>query len=69
MPEPRIQYATTSDGVNIAFTTVGDGIPLVQIPAAFSHLQLEWQLPGFQTLYGRPMKGLGHLKVAPTSHA
>jgi len=27
--EPRIQYAKTSDGVDIAFATAGDGPPLL----------------------------------------
>ncbi len=30
--EPRIQYAKTSDGVSIAYWTLGEGIPLVMIP-------------------------------------
>ncbi len=51
--EPRIQYAKTEDGVSIAFSAMGEGIPFVQIPAAFSHLQLEWQLPEFRTWYER----------------
>ncbi len=25
--EPRIQYAKTSDGVSIAFSTLGEGVP------------------------------------------
>jgi class 3 adenylate cyclase len=42
--EPRIQYAQTSDGVSIAFWTLGEGTPLVQMPNfPFSHIQLEWQ--------------------------
>ena len=32
MAEPRIQYAKTTDGVSIAFWTLGEGIPLVQLP-------------------------------------
>jgi class 3 adenylate cyclase len=44
--EPRIQYATTADGVSIAFCTMGEGIPLVHMPfIPFSHIQLEWQVP------------------------
>ncbi len=31
--EPRIQYAKTSDGVNIAYATVGSGAPLVNMAA------------------------------------
>ncbi len=42
--EPRIQYAKTSDGVNIAYWTLGEGMPVVEMPAGeFSHIQLEWQ--------------------------
>ncbi len=29
--EPRIQYAKTSDGVNIAYWTMGEGMPFVVI--------------------------------------
>jgi len=46
--EPRIQYAKTSDGVNIAFATSGSGPPFVWMPNSgmpLSHLQSEWQLP------------------------
>ena len=44
--EPRIQYAQTADGVSIAFWTLGEGTPLVQMPSIpVSHIQLEWQFP------------------------
>jgi class 3 adenylate cyclase len=43
--EPRIQYAKTKDGVSIAFSTVGEGMPVVQLPGQFSHIQMEWQEP------------------------
>ena len=29
--EPRIQYAQTKDGVSIAFSTLGEGMPLVRV--------------------------------------
>ena len=52
MAEPRIQYAKTSDGVSIAFWTLGQGQPLVQMPALpWSHIQLEWQNPGSRRWY------------------
>src|SRR3990172_636003 len=42
--EPRIQYAKTSDGVSIAFWTLGEGMGFVHMPwIHFSHIQLEWQ--------------------------
>ena len=50
--EPRIQYAKTKDGVNIAFWTIGEGEPLVMIPTVpFSHVQLEWKMPAYARWY------------------
>ena len=52
--EPRIQYAKTADGVNIAFWTLGEGTPVVQMPnLPWSHIQLEWQDPGHRRWYER----------------
>lgn len=52
--EPRIQYATTADGVNIALFAVGEGAPLVQMPIGpFSHTQAEWGMAGFRSWYER----------------
>jgi class 3 adenylate cyclase/pimeloyl-ACP methyl ester carboxylesterase len=43
--EPRIQYAKTSDGVNIAYWTLGEGAPIVEMPGLpFAVSQLEWQM-------------------------
>ena len=42
MTEPEIQYAKTSDGVNIAFASAGEGPPLVRVPVvSVSHVQRE----------------------------
>jgi class 3 adenylate cyclase len=47
--EPVIQYAVTSDGVNIALSTIGHGPPIVFLPVLpLSHLQVEWQMPGMR---------------------
>jgi len=44
--EPRIQYAKTSDAVNIAYNVIGDGQTLVSLPtSAMTHIQFEWQIP------------------------
>ena len=46
MTEPQIQYAKTSDGVDIAFYALGEGKPLVYMTSwPYQHLQLEWQIP------------------------
>jgi class 3 adenylate cyclase len=50
--EPRIQYAQTTDGVSIAFWTLGEGTPLVHMPPLpWSHVQLEWQDPDYRRWY------------------
>jgi len=52
--EPNIQYATTADGVKIAFWTVGSGRPLVLTPLTpLGHIQMEWRIPGFRRWYER----------------
>ncbi len=52
--EPRIQYAKTEDGVSIAYSTLGEGLPLVlMFPAGFSHIQLEWEIPTMRRMYER----------------
>jgi pimeloyl-ACP methyl ester carboxylesterase/DNA-binding CsgD family transcriptional regulator len=52
--EPRIQYATAVDGVNIACWSVGSGPALVLTPLTpLGHIQLEWQVPGFRRWYER----------------
>jgi len=53
MDPPRIQYAKTRDGVNIAFWTLGDGPPLVHSWGVVSHAQLEWQFPEIRQWYER----------------
>ena len=52
--EPRIQYAKTADGVNIAFCALGQGEPLVVTPGnTLSHIQLEWQVAECRAWYER----------------
>jgi class 3 adenylate cyclase/pimeloyl-ACP methyl ester carboxylesterase len=50
--EPRVQYAQTADGVSIAFWTLGEGSPFVEMPSIpFSHIQVEWQRSGPRPWY------------------
>jgi pimeloyl-ACP methyl ester carboxylesterase/DNA-binding CsgD family transcriptional regulator len=43
---PQIQYATTPDGVRIAFFLIGKGPPIVHMPPfPLGHLLAEWQNP------------------------
>jgi class 3 adenylate cyclase/pimeloyl-ACP methyl ester carboxylesterase len=46
--EPQVQYAKTSDGVSIAFASMGDGMPLVIVPQpGMTHVQRQWTVLPF----------------------
>jgi class 3 adenylate cyclase/pimeloyl-ACP methyl ester carboxylesterase len=52
--EPRIQYAQTADGVSIAFWTLGEGMPFVDMPPfPACHVQEEWRFPEIRGWYER----------------
>src|SRR3990172_12586372 len=52
--EPRIQYAKTSDGVSIAFATMGKGaLPLVTLTSFLPNLELGLRIPGMRSAYER----------------
>jgi pimeloyl-ACP methyl ester carboxylesterase len=45
---PAIRYATTPDGVSIAYQVVGDGpADLLFVPGFASNLVWNWQLPSY----------------------
>src|SRR5215211_3900526 len=51
--EPRIRYATTADGVSIAFWTLGKGEPLVYMAGGpWGHVEL-WDIPECRRWYER----------------
>jgi pimeloyl-ACP methyl ester carboxylesterase/DNA-binding CsgD family transcriptional regulator len=42
MDAPPVQYVRTSDGYDIAYAVVGEGIPVVRVPQMWSHFSLQW---------------------------
>ena len=51
-PEPveegvhqRVQFATASDGVQIAWASIGQGTPVLKAPNWLNHLEYEWRSP------------------------
>lgn len=49
---PRIRYATTRDGVRIAYWTIGSGPPLVCVAGGLtSHLEIEWTVPARRAMF------------------
>ncbi len=56
--DPLVQYASSSDGVSIAYWTLGEGPALVVPPLlAASHLELEWQIPSRRAAYEHLAEG------------
>ncbi len=52
--EPRIQYARTKDGVNIAYYSEGAGLPIVVMPSLpVSHIEQELRIPEWRSWYER----------------
>jgi class 3 adenylate cyclase len=46
--EPKIRYCTTSDGVDIALASAGEGPPLLLLPTpGLSHVQVVWEMFGY----------------------
>ena len=43
--EQQLGFCTTSDGVSIAYATIGDGPPLVYATGWPGHLSVEWETP------------------------
>lgn len=52
--EPNIRYATTADGVSIAYWTMGEGEPLLELqPPPFNDIEHEWREWEFHRLVAR----------------
>lgn len=51
---PETQYAETPDGASIAYQIFGDGpLDLMLLPGSGQHVELAWELPGFERLFRR----------------
>jgi class 3 adenylate cyclase/pimeloyl-ACP methyl ester carboxylesterase len=49
MDIPRVQYVTTSDGVDIAYSVSGEGPAVVYLQGPpFSHVEREWEVPNYR---------------------
>ncbi len=43
--QQRVRFATTTDGVQIAWASIGEGQPVVKAPNWLNHLEYEWRSP------------------------
>ena len=66
MDAPPIRYAKTSDGVSIAFWTMGEGHPFVVMAMnCYSHIQMEAQWPRWRAWYDRVARGRKVVRFDP----
>ncbi len=49
--EQEIRFCTSSDGVSIAYATVGEGPPLVKAANWLNHLEFDWQSPVWRHVF------------------
>jgi pimeloyl-ACP methyl ester carboxylesterase len=64
--EPKIGFCTTPDGARIAYTSVGEGSPLVVVPALLNHQELNWQLPILSRYFERLAQHHNLVQYDPT---
>ncbi len=64
-----IQYATTTDGLKIAYWDIGSGIPIILIHSwSISHLELEWAVPSMASFYRALSAHYRVIKLDPRGH-
>jgi pimeloyl-ACP methyl ester carboxylesterase/DNA-binding winged helix-turn-helix (wHTH) protein len=51
--EQQIRFCTTSDGVSLAYSSVGSGTCIVRVLGHFTHLQAEWDWPEMRLFWER----------------
>ena len=80
MPEPgsvpMIRYATTTDGVSVAWQSVGSGPALVWMPS-LGNLVAQWRIPflrrAYEALAGSlqlvPLRRTGHGQLQPSGRS
>ena len=56
MQQP-IHFARASDGVTIAYSTFGNGHPLLLVPGWISHLELDMENPDYARFIGALSQG------------
>ena len=50
--DQQVRFCTTSDGVRIGYSTVGQGPPLVKASNWLTHLEFDWESPVWRHLFG-----------------
>ena len=65
MMEPQIQYAKTSDAVNIAYYSIGQGPATLLLIMPMSHLEAEWQIDSIRMAYTAAAQSSTFVRLDP----
>jgi pimeloyl-ACP methyl ester carboxylesterase len=65
MMEPQIQYAKTSDGVYIAYYSIGQGPATLFLIMPMSHLEAEWQIDSIRMAYTAAAQSSTFIRLDP----
>jgi class 3 adenylate cyclase len=63
--EPQIQYATTKDGVSIAYYAIGQGPALLYLPLPLSNVDAEWKVPPLRVAYSMAAQRSTFIRMDP----
>jgi len=66
--QQTIRYCKASDGVRLAYATVGTGPPLMKSPHWLTHLEYDWELPIQRALLLGLAKGRTLVRYDPRGH-
>ena len=70
MDAPAIQYCETTDSVQIAYWSIGQGPPALFLsPIDGSHLALEWELPKLRRFYELLSETCQLIRIGPRNSA
>jgi DNA-binding winged helix-turn-helix (wHTH) protein/pimeloyl-ACP methyl ester carboxylesterase len=53
VPRQQVTFCKTTDGVNLAIATCGNGLPLVRTGTWLTHVEYDWQSPIWRPLFSR----------------
>jgi class 3 adenylate cyclase len=66
--EPQIQYATTKDGVSIAYYVIGQGPAALFMMSPWSHLTAEWDVDYMRMAYTAAAQQATLIRLDPRGH-
>jgi class 3 adenylate cyclase/pimeloyl-ACP methyl ester carboxylesterase len=66
MADPPIRYVRNADGLNIAYSALGEGRPMIAMPPGlFQGIELEWQVPRMRRMAEVAARSFRYIRFDP----